>query len=177
MRLHHKKRNLSRHFGLLAALAVMASVGADAPDTASRWKRFSVLVWQYKTPPPGPEAKRLYDSLNLRGIHLDNGFSDELFNFAKENNYFFYVDHTAGKGDLHLNRAEWDTFAKAYRENRSRPVRPRSIWDPQVRARLKQRMRDNITRAKTGPVLAYAFDDEISLTSFTSPADVDWSPE
>src|SRR6185369_630975 len=29
-----------------------------------------------------------------------------------------------------------------------------------------------------GPgALAYAFDDEISVTSFTSPADLDWSPE
>ncbi len=135
------------------------------------------MVWQYKTPPPGPEVERLYEILNLRGIHLDNGFSDALLRFAKENGYFYYVDHAAGKGDLHLHRGEWDDFARAYRQDRKRPVRPRSIWDPAVRARLKQRLRENITRARTGGVLAYAFDDEISLTSFTTPADVDWSPE
>ena len=146
-------------------------------DRNGRWKRFVLLVWQYKTPPPGPEAKRLYDSLNLRGIHLDNGFSETLLRFAKDNNYVYYVDHAAGKGDLYLKREEWEAFLKNYRQDRSRPVRPRSLWDAAVRARLKQRLRENITRAKTGPALAYAFDDEISVTSFTSPADFDWSPE
>lgn len=156
---------------------------ADQPATtpktgdASTWKRFSILVWQYKTPAPSPEAAQLYRSLNLHGIHLDNGFSDELFNFAKENNFSFYLDHAAGKGDLYLKPEEWNAFAKKYRDDRTNPVRSRSIWDDEVRARLSKNLRHNITRAKNGPVLAYAFDDEISLTSFTSPADVDWSPE
>ena len=163
---------------LLPAAAPGAGGAAGPPSAAAdRWKRFVLLVWQYKTPPPGPEAKRLYESLNLRGVHLDNGFSDELLTFAKRNRFVYYVDHAAGKGDLYLHRNEWDAFLEGYRKDRRRPVRPRSIWDPAVRARLKERMRDNITRARTGPVLAYAFDDEISLTSFTSPADVDWSPE
>lgn len=154
--------------------------GADAPksqEIASRWKRFEMIVYQYKTPAPGPEAKRLYESLNLHALHLDNGFSDELLNFAKTNNYPYYVDHAAGKGDLYIRPDEWQTFFNLYRDNRSRPMRPHSIWDPTVVARLKRNLRDNITRARTGPALAYAFDDEISVTSFTSPADVDWSPE
>jgi hypothetical protein len=163
---------------ILAALVAAGGTGAQPErGAAGRWRRFEVLVWQYKTPPPGPEAKRLYDSLNLHGLHLDNGFPDTLFQFVKENNYVYYVDHAAGKGDLYLNRAEWDAFAQQYRQDRRRPVRPRSLWDPALRARLKQRLRENITRARTGRVLAYAFDDEISVTSFTTPADVDWSPE
>ncbi|MDF2441175.1 MAG: hypothetical protein JWN98_2159, partial [Abditibacteriota bacterium] len=157
---------------------VAASAAAPVANVNNeRWKRFVMMVWQYKTPGPGPEAKRLYESVNLRGIHLDNGFSEELLRFVKENNYPFYVDHAAGKGDLHLYSADWEAFRKAYREDRSRPVRPRSIWDPAVRERLKQRLRENIPRAKTGPVLAYSFDDEISTTSFTTPADLDWSPQ
>lgn len=163
------------------SLVVMTSLAhpgaAQQSPIANQWKRFVMMVWQYKTPAPGPEAKRLYESVNLRGIHLDNGFSDELLRFAKENNYSYYVDHAAGKGDLHLYPAEWEAFRKTYREDRSRPLRPRNIWDTTVRERLKQRMRENIPRAKSGAVLAYAFDDEISLTSFTSPADFDWSPQ
>lgn len=169
---------------LLSCVALMANgcaaQGTNAlPNAAATndWKRFVMMVWQYKTPEPGPEAKRLYESVNLRGIHLDDGFSDQLLNFAKQNNYPYYVDHAAGKGDLYLKREEWDAFVKTYRDNRSRPIRPRSIWDAAVRARMSQKLRSNITRAKTGPVLAYALDDEISLTSFTSPADFDWSPE
>ncbi len=162
-------------FGVL--LSNIVACHAAEPVKNPTWKRFTVLVWQYKTPAPTPEAKRLYDSLNLHGLHLDNGFSDELFNFAKDNNYSYYVDHAAGKGDLYLKPDEWDAFVKNYRQDRARPLRPRSIWDAAVRERLQKNLRDNITRAKNGPVLAYAFDDEISLTSFTSPADVDWSPE
>jgi hypothetical protein len=166
---------------LLLPCALLLSLNschaADSPNTAPTWKRFTVMVWQYKTPPQGPEAKKLYDGLNLHGVHLDNGFSDEQLKFARDNNYSYYVDHAAGKGDLYLKREEWDAFVKTYRQDRANPVRPRSIWDPALRERLGNRLRDNITRAKNGPVLAYAFDDEISLTSFTSPADVDWSPE
>ncbi|MDQ3813161.1 MAG: beta-galactosidase [Armatimonadota bacterium] len=159
------------------SLLLPCVVLATPARAAQEWNRFIMMVWQYKTPEPGPEARRLYDSLNLRGIQLDDGFSDRLLSFARENNYPFYVDHAAGKGDLYLRRDEWDAFFKSYRQNRSHPVRPRSIWDPVVIARLKGKLRDNISRAKSGPVLAYAFDDEISITSFTSPADVDWSPE
>ena len=163
-----------------AAFTTSAAQGVDAApsqDTAPRWKRFEMIVYQYKTPPPGPEAKRVYESLNLHALHLDNGFSDDLLNFAKANNYPYYVDHSAGKGDLYIRPEEWQTFFNLYRDNRSRPQRPHSIWDPTVLARLKGNLRSNITRARTGPALAYAFDDEISVTSFTSPADVDWSPE
>ncbi len=163
---------------LFAALLGILTMGhaAQTPNSSS-WKRFTIMVWQYKTPAPSPEAAQLYKNLNLHGLHLDNGFSDELFDFAKDNNFSYYVDHAAGKGDLYLKPEEWNAFAKKYRDERAFPVRPRSIWDGEVRQRLGGNLRDNIVRAKNGPVLAYAFDDEISLTSFTAPADVDWSPE
>jgi hypothetical protein len=162
---------------LVAWLACGISAQAQrAEGWADRWGRFVILVWQYRTPPPGPEAKAAYESVNLRGIHLDNGFSDALLNFAKENGYNYYVDHTAGKGYLYLRPDEWKAFSDAYKGNRQRPVRPRCLRDPQVVQAMKDLIRDNVTRAKTGPVVAYAFDDEISVTSFTSPADVCWSP-
>lgn len=163
---------------VLVALLVCAisAPGQDAEGWADRWGRFAILVWQYKTPPPGPEAKAVYESVNLHGVHLDNGFSDTLLNFAKENDYSYYVDHAAGKGYLYLRREEWNAFFDAYKGNRERPVRPRCLRDPEVMQAMKDLIRQNVTRAKTGPVVAYAFDDEISVTSFTSPADLCWSP-
>lgn len=148
--------------------------GAGTDRYADVWPRFAILVWQYRTPPPGPDAKAAYESVNLHGIHLDGGFSEELLNFAKENHYCYYVDHAAGKGDLYVRPSAWDGFAKAYRQNRQRPVRPNCLRDPGVVERMKGLLRGNITRAKTGPAVAYAFDDEISMTSFTNPADVCW---
>lgn len=170
--------NHIRVFSLFSFLLwPLNSQAAETQSPAQKWKRFTVLVWQYKTPALTQNTKRLYDSLNLHGLHLDNGFSDEQLQFARDNNWSYYVDHAAGKGDLYLKREEWDAFLKTYRQDRAFPQRPRSIWDTAVRDRLANRLRDNISRAKNGPVLAYAFDDEISLTSFTSPADIDWSPE
>jgi hypothetical protein len=151
------------------------AISQSAKGWADRWGRFVILVWQYRTPPPGPEAKAAYESVNLRGIHLDNRFSDALLSFARQNNYNYYVDHTAGKGYLYLRPDEWKAFSDAYKRNRQRPVRPRCLRDPKVVQAMKDLIRDNVTRARTGPVVAYAFDDEISVTSFTNPADLCWS--
>lgn len=159
---------------LSVAFVAAGRVGAaeTAPD---RWDRFVILVWQYHTPPPGPEATKAYARAGLHGLHLDGGFSQKLLDFAIAGHYPFYVGHAAGKGDLYLRRGDWDRFFAAYRRNRRHPVRPHCLRDPAVRARLKRNLKQNITRARVGPVIAYAFDDEISITSFTSPADVCWS--
>ena len=163
-----------------ASLLVLTLTGCATAQTAEgwadRWERFAIMVWQYKTPPPGPEAKALYESVNLRGVHLDNGFSGALLDFATENDYDFYVDHAAGKGYLYLKKDEWSAFFDGYKANRQRPERPRCLRDPQVIADMKGLIKNNVTRAMNGPVVGYAFDDEISLTTFTSPADLCWSP-
>ena len=38
-------------------------------------------------------------------------------------------------------------------------------------AAMKKRIQDNVIASKTGPCLGYAYDDEISAVSFTSPCD------
>lgn len=159
---------------LSGTLFVVPAASAAETDYSEVWDHFVILVWQYQVPPPGPAAKRAYESVNLHGIHLDWGFSDELLDFARENGYEFYVDHAAGKGDLYLRREAWQEFFAAYRQNRQRPVRPNCLRDPAVRERMKGLLREHVTRAKVGRVVGYAFDDEISVTSFTNPADVCW---
>ncbi|MBT7098339.1 hypothetical protein HN937_13245, partial [Candidatus Poribacteria bacterium] len=162
--------------GLLLVPALVASVPVEARGYADVWDHFAILVWQYRTPPAGPDAAEAYAQLNLRGIHLDNGFSDELLEFAQEHSYEYYVDHAAGKGDLHLYPRDWEAFRADYRENRDRPTRPICLHDPDMRDRLVSTLRQNVPRAAAGNCLAYSFDDEISTTSFTSPADVCWAP-
>lgn len=166
---------------LFRALTVMFIIVSASPcmeatnNYADVWDRFTIIIWQWRTPPPGDTAKRAYESINVHGIHLDDGFSDELLQFAIANNYCYYVDHAAGKGDLYLYRNEWQSFHRAYKRSRRRPVRPRCLRDPSVMTRMKAKLMRNITRAKVGRAIAYAFDDEISTTKFTTPVDLCWS--
>ncbi|MBM3214122.1 hypothetical protein FJZ36_04325, partial [Candidatus Poribacteria bacterium] len=161
---------------LILIAATAAASPAHADNYSDVWGHFAVLVWQYRTPPPGQTAERAYDSLNLSGIHLDDGFPRDLYLFARSRDFEYYVDHAAGKGDLHLRSRDWGAFMDAYRKDRRAPRRPNSLNDPAVRERMLNRLRENIPRALDGLCLAYAFDDEISTTSFTAPADVDWAP-
>ena len=55
-------------------------------------------------------------------------------------------------------------------------VRPICLSDPGVIREIKQHIRSNSSDLKLGNVVAYALDDEISLGTFTNPADVDAHP-
>ncbi|HYA41278.1 MAG TPA: alpha-amylase family protein [Syntrophobacteraceae bacterium] len=110
--------------------------------------------------------------MGLRAFHLDHHFLSSAVEFAKINGWPFYVDHAAGKGYLYLREDDKKKIARL----RGIPVRPNSLIDPATMNAMKNLMLDHITRARQGPVVAYAFDDEISLYSLTSPSDVDGHP-
>lgn len=156
----------------LATIGLMLA----APSWSDGWPAYTALLWQYRTPPPGEALARALEASGFGGVHLDNGVPEPLLAFAIERRLPYYVDHAAGKGDLYLKPAEWQAFAKQYKQTRGLAARPNSLSDPATFERLRERLEANLSRARRGPVLAYAFDDEISTTSFTSPADVDWSP-
>ena len=134
------------------------------------WNRFVILVWQYKT-----DVRKdlpLYKQVNLRGFHIDRGAGrGNLVRFAAENKLPYYNDHAADKGYLHLT----STKGRILRKNTVVP-RPYCLVDPKTLDILKGHLRKNISVTKDGPVVAYAFDDEVSLGSFNSPAEVDGSP-
>jgi hypothetical protein len=136
------------------------------------WDRYLIQVWQYQT-----EVRRdfaQYKAAGLRAFHIDRGWKqDDVVSFAKEKNLPYYVDHAADKGLLHL------TEKTGVKEVLNRPEllpRPVSLSDPAVIATLKDHLARNVATTKEGPVLAYSFDDEISLASFNSPSEVDDSP-
>jgi hypothetical protein len=79
----------------------------------------------------------------------------------------FYVDHTAGKGALHL----WDGDKQKphLAEIHGTSVRVVPVNDA-LKARLKELMRTNIRQVKSSPNRsAYALDDEISWGHFVHP--------
>jgi len=45
---------------LLPLLAATPGLSQTNEGYADRWGSFVILVWQYRTPPPGPEAKAAY---------------------------------------------------------------------------------------------------------------------
>lgn len=136
------------------------------------WNRYLIQVWQYQTDVRRDLAQ--YEAAGLRAFHIDRGWQqDALIAFAREKNLPYYVDHATDKGLLHLTAA---TGVNGILNTPALMPRPVSLSDPAVTATLKDHLRKNITTTKEGPVLAYSFDDEISLASFNSPSEVDNSP-
>ncbi len=136
------------------------------------WGRFTILVWQYKT-----DVRKdldLYRKAGFRGFHIDRGAGKEgIVAFAREHNLPYYNDHAADKGYLHLTDR---TGKKRVLRKKGIVVRPHSLADPKTMEIMKGHLRRNLAVTSAGPVLAYAFDDEVSLGSFNSPAEVDGSP-
>ncbi len=135
------------------------------------WNRFTILVWQWQNDVRRDAA--LYRQANLHGFHIDRGAGEEaLVRFSREQGFPYYVDHAAGKGILYLSNA----LRPQVTGKRTLLVRPRSLADPEVIAELKDQLRANVAITLKGLVYAYAFDDEISLGSFNTPAEVDVHP-
>lgn len=151
------------------------SVGPLEPVAVIRqrqeWNRFTVLVWQWQN--SVIRDRELYEEAGLWGFHIDRGEGEEdLVEFSLRNKFPYYVDHAAGKGILYLS----SDLRPQVTGKRSLLIRPRSLADPDVIAELKGQLRANVRTTKNGLVYAYAFDDEISLGSFNSPAEVDVHP-
>ncbi|MFX0203061.1 MAG: beta-galactosidase trimerization domain-containing protein [Candidatus Hodarchaeota archaeon] len=135
------------------------------------WNRFKILVWQYKTSVLSDIF--LYRHVGLGGFHIDRGHGkDDLVKFSLKERFPYYVDHAAGKGILYLKKNNLPPVIG----KRDLAVRPYSLSNQETIEILKGYLSRNISATKDGCVLAYAFDDEISLGHFTTPCDVDVHP-
>ncbi len=150
-------------------------VGPLEPVPAIRqrpeWTRFTILVWQWQN-----DVRRdlaLYEQAGLHAFHIDRGAGeDDLVRWSLKQRFPYYVDHAAGKGILYLA----GTLRPQVTGKRTLLVRPNSLADPESIRSLKDQLRENVGTTKKGFVYAYAFDDEISLGSFNTPAEVDVHP-
>ena len=104
----------------------------------------------------------------INGAFINGGRTDHL-DWINQFGLRFYMDHTAGKGDLH----QWDGATQSVPfENlifgtgvRYRPV------NAEMKAKLEGIIKRNIERVKGSPYRsAYALDDEISWGHFLYPA-------
>jgi hypothetical protein len=133
---------------------------------------FSILVWQYKT--NAVQDANLYDQANLRAWHIDRGQGREAdVKFAKARRWPYYVDHAAGKGVLHLTpNSGLNTIAT----DGTPSDRPWSFVDPKTVAELEANLQANVPVVGRGPAIAIAMDDEVSMGTFNTPLEVDFSP-
>ena len=157
---------------LLNAPAGALEAIADVTPPAS-WGGFVILQWQVNT--DAEKDRALYDSVNLHGFHIDRK-NDELQAFARSSGWPYYLDHAADKGFLHLGDNIRNPDVAAVTRKREIIVRPNSLADPAVIEKMHSFLRERIGAAKGSPVVGYAFDDEISLGNFCSPAEVDGHP-
>jgi len=136
------------------------------------WDRFLILVWQYKTDVRKDLA--LYREAGLRGFHIDRGAGRaDLVDVARREGLPYYNDHAADKGYLHLTpRTGRDKVLR----KRTLIPRPWSLAEEKTMQVMKDHLKRNVSVTREGPVVGYAFDDEVSLGCFNSPAEVDASP-
>ncbi len=162
--------------GIMTAAGIQEfQSGVLAPVTPIQqrpeWNRFTILVWQWQNDVRRDAA--LYDQAGLHGFHIDRGAGeDDLVRFSLKRGFPYYVDHAAGKGILYLRGALRPNITG----KSGLLIRPNSLSDPAMIKSLKDQLHDNISTTKKGLVYAYAFDDEISLGAFNSPAEVDIHP-
>ena len=143
---------------------------SPARRVSDRWDRWLLMPWRY-------DWGRQYDhtlALELKGAGFNGAFCDygpETAAIHEGAGLLWYLDHAAGKGDLHLRLEQADREALAL------PFRPVCLADSSVRARLFDRLSESVGAAREFPGrIAYALDDEVSWSSSTSPCRWDNDP-
>ncbi len=144
-------------------------VRQDQGILLNRWDHWVLMPWRYQWGRPYDEAL----AAAMKQAGFNGGFCDHSpgsdSEIHEKYGFLWYLDHTAGKGDLHLKDVS--------RKDREGGVRPVCLLDPQVRRRLTDKVTRAVTAAKRyGTRAAYALDDEISWSTFTSPCRWDNSP-
>lgn len=130
---------------------------------ARRWDTWLYMPWRYRWPVgTGEKGGRFCRSHGIRGGFLDHGHGP--LAWLERWDLSFYVDHVAGKGDLHLVSPDLGAAARD-----PRAVRPRPLDGPLLR-KLEATIARNLQPVRASPSrVAYALDDEISWGSFVRP--------
>ena len=143
---------------------------SPARRVSARWDRWVLMPWRY-------DWGRRYDrtlALELKGAGFNGAFCDygpETAAIHEEAGLLWYLDHAAGKGDLHLRPGQ------AGQEALASPVRPVCLADDSVRIRLFDLLGRSVSTAREFPGrIGYALDDEVSWSSSTSPCRWDNDP-
>ncbi|MEM8668931.1 MAG: hypothetical protein AAGG48_15530 [Planctomycetota bacterium] len=134
---------------------------------------FAILVWQFKT--DALQDARQYEGVNLFGFHIDRGRGQKSrVDWGVDRDWVYYVDHAAGKGTLHLT--DRSGLSQIPRDGTA-AIRPHSFSDPATDEQLRRELDRNLPDAISERALAVALDDEVSIGTFNSPLELDFSPD
>jgi hypothetical protein len=144
-------------------------VRQDKEILLNRWDHWVLMPWRYQWGRPYDDAL----AAAMKQAGFNGGFCDHEpgrdSDIHQKYGFLWYLDHTAGKGDLHLKDVS--------NEQRGRDMRPICLVKPDVRQRLIDKVTRAVTSAKRyGTRAAYALDDEVSWSTFTSPCRWDSHP-
>lgn len=136
------------------------------------WNSFKIIVWPYNT--TILKDFEIYRKLGFGCFQIDRGASanQKYVDFSIKHNFPYYVGHAADKGFLYLTRGN----KKNVTGKLGLATRPHSLATSSTIEKMKEHLLKNVTATKRGLVLAYAFDDEISLGRLVNPCDVDIHP-
>ncbi len=134
------------------------------------WNRFLILPWQLGSKTRVMEDKEEYERVNLRGFHIQHGstkYNLRTVEFAKKTGWPFYLGH-ACRGIYLKTRCDGP--------RRGLRIRKHSLADPATFKKMTDLMGPRIRNMAGSPIVAVAFDDEISMGRFASPVESDASP-
>ncbi|MFH1023458.1 MAG: beta-galactosidase trimerization domain-containing protein [Planctomycetota bacterium] len=135
-----------------------------------RWDHWIFMPWRYDWGKKYDEAvAEELAKAGFNGGYCDFRPGDDA-KLHEKYGFLWYMDHTAGK-------RYFKTAKKLDRSERMSPNRPVCLLDPEVQARKKKEVRDAVTQSLAYKNrAAYAFDDEIGWSFFTSPTKWDNNP-
>ena len=142
-------------------------VRMDAAVIERAYPSWTFMPWYYQwTIGFDDAAAEFCREVGINGGFID-GWDTKPLAWLDQHKLRFYVDHVAGKGDLHM----WDHFPKDEADRihgtgiRNRPV------NAEMKAKLERVIRERVEGVRrSGARSAYALDDEISWGHFVHPA-------
>jgi hypothetical protein len=151
------------YFAYITQAPEFQPVRLDPISGPGRWDTWLYMPWRYRWAIGTEEAGgRFCQTYGIHGGVSDHGQGP--LAWLTRWQLRFYNDHTAGKGDLHLDGNDFTRLARDPRALRPRPL------DGSLLATLEGKLARTIPALRASPLrLAYALDDETSWGSFVRP--------
>ncbi len=136
------------------------------------WPGWTYMPWSYRwNIGYTDQSGRWSLDHGYNGAFIDHGYTlingEDKLDWINKFGLRFYMDHTAGKGDLHL--WDGDKVQGHYDQLHAPGIRVRPVNDAMAQ-KLKDLMKDQITQVMSSPFRAgYALDDELSWGHFVHP--------
>lgn len=142
------------------------AVNQDKEMCYKAWPTWIYMPWRYQwSIGLTEEAGKFSKEFGYNGAFIDRGGEPESIAWINQNKLHFYMDHSAGKGDLYIKNSNKTTWQETSVIKERVPM-----IDDNLVKRLQGILTDTVGKAKASPFRsAYSLDDEISWGSFVKP--------